>query len=53
MLAPPWRAEALPGHAGQRYFTRLTAIYTGNRARGALHHLPATATYPLSRSGGA
>jgi hypothetical protein len=56
MLAALWRAEALPGHAGQRYFTRLTVIYTGKRAyraRGALHHLPATATYPLSQSGGA
>jgi hypothetical protein len=31
-------------------------IYTGNRAyraRGGLHHLPATATYPLSQFGGA
>jgi hypothetical protein len=56
MLAALWRAEPLPGHAGQRYFTRLTVIYTGNRAyraRGALHHLPATVTYPLSQSGGA
>jgi hypothetical protein len=56
MLAALWRAEPLPGHAGQRYFTRLTVIYTGNRAyraRGGLHHLPATATYPLSQFGGA
>jgi hypothetical protein len=56
MLAALWRAEPLPGHAGQRYFTRLTVIYTGNRAyraRGGLHHLPATATFPLSQFGGA
>ena len=56
MLAALWRAESLPGHAGQRYFTRITVIYTGNRAyraRGALHHLPATATFPLSQFGGA
>jgi hypothetical protein len=56
MLAALWRAEPLPGHPGQRYFTRLTVIYTGNRAyraRGGLHHLPATATYPLSQFGGA
>ena len=56
MLAALWRAEPLPGHAGQRYFTRITVIYTGNRAyraRGALHHLPATATFPLSQFGGA
>jgi hypothetical protein len=56
MLAALWRAEPLPGHADQRYFTRLTVIYTGNRAyraRGGLHHLPATATYPLSQFGGA
>jgi hypothetical protein len=56
MLAALWRAEPLPGHAGQRYFTRLTIIYTGNRgyrARGKLYHLPGTATYPLSAFGGA
>jgi hypothetical protein len=56
MLAALWRAESLPGHAGRRYYTRLTVIYTGNRAyraRGGIHHLPATVTYPLSQFGGA
>jgi hypothetical protein len=56
MLAALWRAEPLTGHAGQRYFTRLTIIYTGNRAyreRGKLYHLPVTVTYPLSAFGGA
>jgi hypothetical protein len=56
MLAALWRAEPLPGHLGQRYFTRLTIIYTGNRAyreRGKLYHLRATVTYPLSAFGGA
>jgi hypothetical protein len=51
-----WRAEPLPGHAGLRYFTRVTIIYTGRRsyrAGGKVHHLPQTATGPLSASGGA
>jgi hypothetical protein len=56
MLAALWRAEPRPGHAGQRYFTRVTIIYTGNRAyreHGKLFHLPPTVTYPLSELGGA
>src|SRR5262249_47545921 len=56
VLVALWRAEAWPGHAGQRYFTRVTIIYTGSRsyrAGGTLHQLPATATYPLSPYGGA
>jgi len=47
---------ALPGHAGQRYFTRMTIIYTGSRAYhagGKLYHLPPTVTEPLSPAGGA
>ncbi len=55
-LAALWRAEPLPGHPGTRYFTRLTVIYTGSRsyrAGGKTYHLPQTATYPLSASGGA
>jgi hypothetical protein len=55
-LVALWRAEPRPGHAGQRYFTRLTIIYTGShsyRAGGTLHKLPATVTYPLSSFGGA
>jgi hypothetical protein len=55
-LVALWRAELLPGHPGQRYFTRLTLIYTGNRsyqADGKRYQLPQTATYPLSQYGGA
>jgi len=55
VLAALWRAEPRPGHVGQRYFTRLTLIYTGNRtysAGGKLHRFPATATYRLSVLGG-
>jgi hypothetical protein len=55
-LVALWRAEPRPGHSGQRYFTRLTVIYTGSRtyrAGGTTHQLPATATYPLSPDGGA
>jgi hypothetical protein len=51
-----WRAEPRPGHPGQRYFTRLTIIYTGSHsytAGGQVHRLPATVTYPLSPFGGA
>jgi hypothetical protein len=56
MLAALWRAEPRPGHPGQRYFTRVTIIYTGNRAyreHGRLFHLPPTVTDPLSEFGGA
>jgi len=55
VLAALWRAEPRPGHAGQRYFTRLTIIYTGNRsyrAGGTLHRVPLTETLPLSAAGG-
>jgi hypothetical protein len=55
-LVALWRAEPRPGHAGERYFTRLTIIYTGNRtysAGGKRYQLPATETYPLSAYGGA
>src|SRR5580658_9264066 len=50
-LAAPWT-----GHAGQRYFTRLTVILTGSTsytAGGKTYHLPATTTFPLSSFGGA
>jgi hypothetical protein len=56
MLAALWRAVPRPGHAGKRYFSRLTLIFTGNRAyrsQGKLLHLPPTLTFPLSASGGA
>jgi hypothetical protein len=55
VLVTLWRAEPLPGHPGQRYFARLTLIYTGNRsyrAGGQVHHLPVTSTGSLSASGG-
>jgi hypothetical protein len=29
MLIVLWRPEARPGHAGQRYFSRMTAIFNG------------------------
>jgi len=56
VLVDLWRAEPRPGHAGQRYFTRLTLVFTGNRTYtegGAVHEFPATLTYPLSSFGGA
>ena len=55
VLAALWRAEPWPGHPAQRYFTRLTLIYTGPRsyrAGGRLHRIPVTVTYPLSPGGG-
>jgi hypothetical protein len=55
MLAALWRAVPWPGHPGKRYFSRLTIIFTGNRAyrsQGKPLHLPATLTFPLSASGG-
>jgi hypothetical protein len=55
-LAALWRAEPWTGHAGQRYFTRLTVILTGSTsytAGGKTYHLPATTTFPLSSFGGA
>src|SRR5260221_7360871 len=54
-LAALWRAEPWPGRPAQRYFTRLTLIYTGPRsyrAGGRLHVIPVTVTYPLSPAGG-
>ena len=56
VLVDLWRAEPRPGHADQRYFTRLTLVFTGNRTYtegGAVHEFPATLTYPLSSFGGA
>jgi hypothetical protein len=50
-----WRAEPWPGHTAQRYFTRLTIVYTGHRgyrAGGRLHLIRVTVTYPLSPAGG-
>jgi len=31
VLTVLWRPKAWPGHAGQRYFTRVTWIFTGKR----------------------
>lgn len=56
VLVALWRPEPRPGHVGQRYFTRLTIIYTGSRtyhADGKPYQLPVTATDPLSADGGA
>ena len=56
VLVVLWRPAPLAGHVGERYFTRLTIIYTGSRtysAGGKQYHLPATATDPLSAYGGA
>ncbi len=55
-LVALWRVQSLPGHPGEKYFTRMTIIYTGSRsykAGGHEHELPQTATYPLSPGGGA
>ena len=51
-----WGAKALPGHAGVRYFSEMTIIYTGNRtytAGGKKYTVPQTQTDPLSTFGGA
>jgi hypothetical protein len=51
-----WGARALPGHAGVRYFTEMTAIFTGNRTGaggGKTFQLSQTLTIPLSNLGGA
>ena len=48
-----WDVQPWPGHAGERYFTQMTVIYTGNRsyqAGGTLHQLPQTSTFTLWQS---
>jgi hypothetical protein len=55
VLAALWRVKPLPGHRSVRYFTRLTLIFTGNRAYtagGKTYHEPQTLTRPLSAAGG-
>jgi hypothetical protein len=50
-----WGVQALPGHAGVRYFTEMTVIFTGNRsytAGGKVYKEPQTTTVPLSQYGG-
>ncbi len=56
ILAALWRVKPLPGHRSVPYFTRLTLIFTGNRAYKAgrkTFHEPQTLTVPLSAAGGA
>ena len=52
VLVTAWRAAPRPGHAGQRYFGRLTDIYTGKRPtyyRGpGKKYYPQTVTWQLS-----
>jgi hypothetical protein len=51
-----WRARARPGHAGVRYFSEMTIIYTGNRsytAGGKKTQVPQTQTILLSPYPGA
>jgi hypothetical protein len=55
VLVVLWRAKPWPGHPGERYFTRVTLIYSGRRtyrAGGRVHRLPVTSTSPLSAAGG-
>lgn len=55
VLVAAWRAEPWPGHAGVRYFTQMTLIYTGSLSYtvdGKVYHLPSTTTFPLSAYGG-
>lgn len=56
VLVTAWRAVARPGHPGQRYFSRLTDIYTGKRPtyyRGpGKKYYPQTVTWPLSSTMG-
>ena len=43
VLTVLWRARPWPHHAGHRYFSRLTMIFTGNRPA----HVPVTQTMTL------
>ncbi len=56
VLVTAWRAASRPGHAGQRYFGRLTEIYTGKRPayyRGpGKKYYPQTMTWQLSSTMG-
>jgi len=57
VLVTTWRAESRPGHAGQRYFSRLTEIYTGRRPTyyrsGGRKYHPQTVTWQLGATIGA
>lgn len=55
VLAVLWDVQPWPGHAGVRYFTRLTVIFTGNRsytAGGKTYTVPQTLNIPLLQIGG-
>lgn len=55
VLAVLWDVQPWPGHAGVRYFTRLTIIFTGNRsytAGGKAYTESPTLSIPLSQIGG-
>jgi hypothetical protein len=52
VLVVLWDVQPRPGHTGERDFTRMTVIYTGNRS-GKLSHLPQTWTASLTQYGGA
>ena len=55
VLAVLWDAQPWPGHAGVRYFTELTMIFTGNRsytAGGKKYTEPQSQTDQLSPIGG-
>ena len=56
VLVALWAAKPLPGHAGTRYFSSMTIIFTGNRrytVGGKNYREPQTLTFPLSALGGA
>ena len=50
VLVDLWRAEQRPGHPGERYFSRLTEVYTGPRPAhytGRHKYYPQTTTWDL------
>ena len=47
VLVTVWRAQGRPGHAGQKYFSRMTVIHTGKLSRKHERALPVTQTFPL------
>jgi hypothetical protein len=55
VLAVLWDVQPWPGHAGVRYFTRLTMIFTGHRSYtvgGKTYQEPQSATDQLLQLGG-
>jgi len=47
VLITVWRAAVRAGHAGQKYFSRMTVIHTGKLSRKHERALPVTQTFPL------